>query len=84
MMERYKMKPSANIGLDDELILFDDGTIRYITHNVWNGDEIVYEDCEMYAVGNKGGMRIKYGSGSSFSFKDYATGEVDKRLTKIE
>lgn len=84
MMERYKMKPSANIGLDDELILFDDGTIRYITHNVWNGDEIIYEDCEMYAVGNKGGMRIKYGSGSSFSFKDYATGEVDKRLTKIE
>jgi hypothetical protein len=84
MMERYKMKPTANIGLDDELILFDDGTIRYITHNVWNGDEIVYEDCEMYAVGNKGGMRIKYGSGSSFSFKDYATGEVDKRLTKIE
>lgn len=84
MMERYKMKPTANIGLDDELILFDDGTIRYITHNVWNGDEMVYEDCEMYAVGNKGGMRIKYGSGSSFSFKDYATGEVDKRLTKIE
>ena len=83
MMERYKMKPTANIGLDDELILFDDGTIRYITHNVWNGDEIVYEDCEMYAVGNKGGMRIKYGSGSSFSFKDYTTGEIDKRLTKI-
>ena len=84
MMERYKMKPTANIGLDDELILFDDGIIRYITHNVWNGDEIVYEDCEMYAVGNKGGMRIKYGSGSSFSFKDYTTGEIDKRLTKIE
>lgn len=84
MMERYKMKPTANIGLDDELIIFDDGTIRYITHNVWNGDEIVYEDCEMYAVGNKGGMRIKYGNGSSFSFKDYTTGEVDKRLTKIE
>ena len=82
MLERYKMKPTANIGLDDELILFDDGTIRYITHNVWNGDEIVYEDCEMYAVGNKGGMRIKYGSGSSFSFKDYATGEIDKRLKK--
>ena len=33
MMERYKMKPTANIGLDD---------------------------CEMYPVGNKGGMRMLY------------------------
>ncbi len=67
----------------DELIIFDDGTIRYITHNI-NGEEITYENCEMYPVGNKGGMRIKYGGGSSFSFKDYNTGEIDKRLTKKE
>jgi hypothetical protein len=29
-------------------------------------------------------MRIKYGNGSSFSFKDYNTGEIDKMWKKVD
>ena len=82
-MEIYTQKPIINIGIDDELIIFDDKTIRYITHNC-DGEELIYDNCEMYSVGNKGGMRIKYGTGSSFSFKDYDTGKIDERWIKKE
>lgn len=68
-------------GTKDELIIFDDGSISYAVYNS-SGDKITYDNCEIYPVGNKGGMRIKYGTGSSFSFKDYGTGEIDKKLTK--
>lgn len=72
-------------GTKDELIIFDDGAIRYITHNC-KGEDIVYDNCEKYTVGNKGGIRIKYGNNSSFSFKSYNNGELDERweLTKKE
>lgn len=66
----------------DELII-SDNTICYITHNR-NGEEIVYNNCEKYAVGNKGGIRIKYGKGSSFSFRKYDNGEIDERWQLIE
>ena len=65
----------------DELIIYDDGSISYAVYNS-NGEKIIYDNCEIYPVGDKGGMRIKYGTGSSFSFKDYSTGEIDKRLIK--
>ena len=81
-MDRY-IQDGIIKGTKDELIIFDDGTIRYITHDS-DLEEIVYEDCEKYNVGNKGGVRIKYGTGSSFSFKEYITGEIDKRWEKIE
>ena len=68
-------------GTKDELIISDDGSISYAVYNS-SGDKITYDNCEIYPVGNKGGMRIKYGTGSSFSFKDYSTGEIDKKLTK--
>lgn len=79
-MDRY-IQDGIIKGMKDELIIFDDGTIRYITKNV-NGEEIIHDDCEMYNVGNNGGARIKYGNGSSFSFKDYSTGEIDKNWKK--
>ena len=81
-MDRY-IQDGIIKGTKDELIIFDDGTMRYITHRS-NGEEITHDNCETYNVGNKGGLRIKYGNGSSFSFRDYTTGEIDKRWKKIE
>jgi hypothetical protein len=80
-MEIYNTNGIIN-GTKDELIVFDDGSFRYTTHNC-DGEEIIHDDCEAYSVGSKGGLRIKYGNGSSFSFKDYSTGEIDKRWEKI-
>jgi hypothetical protein len=80
-MERY-IQDGFVKNTKDELIIFDDGRVQYITHKS-NGEDIIHDDCEMYPVGNKGGMRVKYGNGSSFSFKDYNTGEIDNRWKKI-
>ena len=81
-MERYTQEGIIK-GTDDELIIFDDGSVQYITQNV-DGEYIVHDNCKMYSVGNKGGMRIKYGHGSSFSFKRYDNGEIDERWIKKE
>jgi hypothetical protein len=75
-MERYTQDGIIN-GTKDELVIFDDGTIQYVIVNA-NGENIVFNNCELYPVGNKGGMRIKYG-GCSVSFKQYDTGEIDKK-----
>ena len=81
-MDRYTQDGIIK-GTKDELTIFDDGKIRYITHNS-DGEEITYDDCEIYSVGNKGGARIKYGNGASFSFKDYNTGEIDERWKSLK
>lgn len=80
-MEKY-IQDGIIKNTKDELIISDD-TICYITHNC-NGDEIVYNNCEKYAVGDKGGIRIKYGKGSSFSFRKYNNGEIDERWELID
>ena len=66
-------------GSREILTIMDDGSLTY---KAYIGDKVIdYENPTLVPCGK--GQRINFGKGSSSPFKDYTSGELDKKWTKI-
>ena len=67
-------------GSKDIFTIMEDGSLLYKTYM---GDKIIdFENPTLVPCGK--GQRINFDSGGSAPFKDYTTGELDKKWTKIK
>lgn len=76
--EIYEMDGLIN-GSRDIFTIMEDGSLSYKTYI---GDRTIDWDNPTLVPCGKG-QRINFGKGSSSPFKDYTSGELDKKWTKI-